>query len=924
VSTIFIDNQPYEVPEDQNLLHACLSLGFDIPYFCWHPAMHSVGACRMCAVKQFANEDDTKGKIVMSCMTFAKSGTRISINDPDAVKFRKSVIEWLMLNHPHDCPVCDEGSECHLQDMTEMSGHVYRRYRFKKRTYRNQDLGPFINHEMNRCIQCYRCVRFYIDYAGGRDLDVFGWHDRVYFGRHTDGVLQSKFSGNLIEVCPTGVFTDKTFRRHYARKWDLQTAPSICVHCGLGCNTIPGERYGTLRRIRNRYNADVNGYFLCDRGRFGYEFVNSPSRVKSPMIRTADGPFIPISRQTMLQGIGGLVKTERVIGIGSPRASLESNYALRRLVGPENFYLGMADAETRLISSVIRILDHGPVPSASLSEVGQADAVLVLGEDVSNVAPMIDLELHRSILRKPSAIARDLHIAYWNDAAVRAALQTERGPLFIATTHGTDLDATATQVYHAAPQDIARLGFAVASKVDADSPRVPDLAADVDALAKRIADELLDAERPLVISGTSCGSEAIIEAAANIAYALRRRKPNTRICFTVPRCNSMGLGLIGGKRIEAATEAMRSGVLTTVIVLENNIYRHLDLAEADKLLYTANHVVAIDSVMQKTAGQSGFILPAATFAESTGTYVNNEGRAQRFYRVFNPAEGDIQDSWRWISEILHAAGLSAEPPWRTFDEIVRDMVRDIPALAGVAQISPDAGFRIDGERIPRQPHRYSGRTAMDADKSVHEPRPPEDPDSPLSFSMEGYLGQPPAPLVPRFWAPRWNSVQAVNKYQDMVGGPLREGPAGKRLLESDASAEGKPFDSVPAAFERRDGRLLVVPSYSIFGSEELSMLSPGIAELATKPHILVNPEDAGKLALDADGLVEVAFSRVSYQLPVKLAPAVPAGLAVVPMGLPGIRWNGLPVWQRIVRADARPDSAGVGPSSSPSLEGLSE
>ncbi len=319
---------------------------------------------------------------------------------------------------------------------------------------------------MNRCIQCYRCVRFYIDYAGGRDLDVFGWHDRVYFGRHGDGVLQSKFSGNLVEVCPTGVFTDKTFRHHYTRKWDLQTAPSICVHCGLGCNTIPGERYGTLRRIRNRYNADVNGYFLCDRGRFGYGFVNSPARVKTPMIRTADGPFIPMSRQTMLQGIGRLLKTERVIGIGSPRASLESNYALRRLVGPENFYLGMADAETRLISSVIRILRQGPVPSASLSEVGQADAVLVLGEDVSNVAPMLDLALRRSILRKPSAIARDLHIALWNDAAVRAALQTERGPLFIATTHGTDLDAAATQAYHAAPQDIARLGFAVANKVD--------------------------------------------------------------------------------------------------------------------------------------------------------------------------------------------------------------------------------------------------------------------------------------------------------------------------------------------------------------------------------------------------------------------------------------------------------------------------
>ena len=141
--TIYVDGKPYKVPEGQNLLHACLSLGFDIPYFCWHPAMHSVGACRQCAVKLFKDENDTKGKIVMSCMTLARDGTRISIDDPDAVRFRKTAIEWLMLNHPHDCPVCDEGGECHLQDMTEMCGHVYRRTRFKKRTYRNQYLGPF-------------------------------------------------------------------------------------------------------------------------------------------------------------------------------------------------------------------------------------------------------------------------------------------------------------------------------------------------------------------------------------------------------------------------------------------------------------------------------------------------------------------------------------------------------------------------------------------------------------------------------------------------------------------------------------------------------------------------------------------------------------------------------------------------------------
>src|SRR5208337_1676724 len=332
MATIYIDNKPYTVQEGDNLLHACLSLGFNIPYFCWHPAMHSVGACRQCAVKQFKDENDERGRIVMSCMTPVADGARISIDDPEVLAFRKSIIEFLMLNHPHDCPVCDEGGECHLQDMTVMTGHAYRRTRFKKRTYRNQDLGPFINHEMNRCIQCYRCVRFYRDYAGGRDLDVFASRDRVYFGRHEDGVLENEFSGNLVEVCPTGVFTDKTLREHFTRKWDLQTAPSVCTHCAVGCNTIPGERYGMLRRVRTRFNGEVNGYFLCDRGRYGYEFVNGPQRIRQTLA-VKDGALAPVPAENAFSLARESLGAGKAIGIGSPRASLETNYALRRLVG---------------------------------------------------------------------------------------------------------------------------------------------------------------------------------------------------------------------------------------------------------------------------------------------------------------------------------------------------------------------------------------------------------------------------------------------------------------------------------------------------------------------------------------------------------------------------------------------------------------
>ncbi|HYK54907.1 MAG TPA: 2Fe-2S iron-sulfur cluster-binding protein, partial [Flavisolibacter sp.] len=250
---VFIDNIPYNVKAGKNLLETSLALGIDLPYFCWHPALGSVGACRQCAVKVFKDENDKQGRLVMSCMEEVKEGLRFSVQDKAARDFREEVIEWLMTNHPHDCPVCDEGGSCHLQDMTVMTGHDYRRYQFKKRTYTNQYLGPLVHHEMNHCIQCYRCVRYYRDYANGKDLNVFAAHNHVYFGRESDGILESPFSGNLTEVCPTGVFTDKTLKNHYTRKWDLTMAPSVCQHCSVGCNTIAGERYGSIRCVQNRY-----------------------------------------------------------------------------------------------------------------------------------------------------------------------------------------------------------------------------------------------------------------------------------------------------------------------------------------------------------------------------------------------------------------------------------------------------------------------------------------------------------------------------------------------------------------------------------------------------------------------------------------------------------------------------------------------
>lgn len=901
--TVYIENQPYEVADGQNLLHAALSLGMNLPYFCWHPAMGSVGACRLCAVKQFRDENDTRGRLVMSCMTMAAPNTRISLADPEAHEFRRSVIEWLMINHPHDCPVCDEGGHCHLQDMTYMTGHAYRRYRFEKRTYRNQYLGPLLRHEMNRCIQCYRCVRFYRDYAGGADLQAFAIHDHVYFGRHADGVLENEFSGNLVEVCPTGVFTDKTLSHHYTRKWDLQSAPSVCVNCSVGCNIIPSERYGTLRRVFSRYNDAVNRYFLCDRGRYGYEFVNSTHRIRQPYLRRHGCERAePATRAAALEHLSTILGQhtggKAVIGIGSPRASLESNFALRTLVGAENFATGMGEREHNLVTQMLDILQRGPARSPSLHEMEQADAIFVLGEDLTNTAPMMALALRQASRRQPMAMIQAMKLPEWQDASVREVMQDARSPFFLATPAATKLDDVATHTYRAAPDDIARLGFAVANALDGAAPAVSGLSAELTTLVATIADALRAAKRPLIVAGASLGSAALVQAAANVAWALCDAARVAELAFAPPECNSFGVGLMGGQSLETAVAALRNGHADTVVILENDLYRRGNAGLANALFAAAAHVIAIDHLTNPTAARAEVVLSTATFAEGDGTLVNHEGRAQRFYQVMTP-NAEIQESWRWLRDLMAHRQPTAGAAWQNLDDVMAAMAQALPIFAAVPSVAPPAGFRIHQQKIARQSHRYSGRTAMMADVTMHEPKPPQDPDTPLTFSMEGLYGPAATELPADFWAPGWDSNQAVNKFQIEINGPLHGGDPGRRLLEPTLMATKPYFDAVPPVITAPAGQWLALPLYHIFGSEELSVFAPGIAELTPSAYVALHPAAAAQVGVAENGVVVVELAEASYRLPVKPMPSLPQGAVGVPVGLPDLESFALPQWVKL-------------------------
>lgn len=886
MATLYIDNIVHEINEGRNILEVCLSLGYDLPYFCWHPALGSVGSCRQCAVTRYKDENDKKGRLVMACMEPVSDGTRISLIDRESHQFRQNVVEWLMTNHPHDCPVCDEGGECHLQDMTVMTGHNYRRFNYNKRTYRNQYLGPFINHEMNRCIQCYRCVRFYREYAEGDDFNVFAAHNHVYFGRYKEGILQNEFSGNLIEVCPTGVFTDKTLKKHYTRKWDLTTAPSVCVHCGLGCNIIAGERYGSLRRILSRFNHAVNGYFICDRGRFGYEFVNHQDRIKVGKSKSngKEPQEINSFESICSQADQMLSRARSMIGIGSSRASLESNFALKLLVGESNFYAGIPEKEFSMLGKIQDIL-KGPVRSPSLQEIRESDTALVLGEDLTNTAPMMALALRVAARNEPLKKAEKLKIHGWQDAAVKEFTQEERGAVNIATPNPTKLDNIARTTYRGTAEKIARLGFAIAAIIDTEAPKAR-LESEEQKLAERIARDLLESDFPVIVSGMSLLSEMVLEAAANIAWALYKKKKTGSLAFVVPESNSMGLRMLTDQSLDffVSDENKRTDLM---IVLENDLYRSNGTNTVNKLQEKVGKVMVMDHITNPTVCEADLVIPVGTFAESDGTYINNEGRAQRNYQVYVP-ENQIQESWRWISKFSafrdHVTG-----SYSKFDDFVKGLAESHAGLESILKITPLSDFRKNGQKIARESIRYSGRTAMHANIEVSEHKPPPDPDSPLTYSMEGYHGLPPSSIIPYFWSPGWNSQQSINKFQIEVGGPLHDGDPGIRLFEPTESATIHYFTDEVVTKEKIDDQgIMAEPGYHIFGSEELSSLAGGIAELIPSPYAGMSPATAELLGFKNGDKVSFEMNRIPFVMDLKLIGGMADQVLLVPIGLGGL------------------------------------
>ena len=616
---IIIDDREIEVAPGTKVIEAAEKLGIMIPRFCYHPALGSVGACRVCAVKFL--QGPFKG-VQMSCMVAAQDGMVVSTTDKEAVDFRKYVIEWLMLHHPHDCPVCDEGGHCLLQDMTVSGGHGIRRYLGKKRTYADQYLGPLLQHEMNRCIHCYRCARFYQEFCGYRDLGAMQSANRTYFGRFKDGVLESPFSGNLSDICPTGVYTDKP-SRFFGRRWDYERSPSLCIHCSLGCNTIVSCRYRKVVRQEARFSHSVNGYFICDRGRYGFFYADLQQR---PRRATVDGETVTADQAVAVlkQRLGNVIKkagAEAVACAGSSRSGLETMAMLKRICqangwSPPAYFADTAI--TRKVKSAVARLDSALM--VSLREIESADFIAVIGTDAINEAPMLALAMRQA--RRNNAT-----VAVIDPRPIFLPFEFEHLPARLDEVNGClgALIKAAIDPVALEEQEAAGRKFYV------DLPQIEKVIPSQQNKISFLAEKLRSSQRPIVVCATETVRQQTPALAADAILLLQAAGKKAGLFYLMPGANAFAAGLLSDETasFETLIEEIEKGSIKGLILVESNpFWNFSDRQRLEKAMGRLELMVVMDYMNSEAANNAHIFLPTTTLYESGGVYINQEARVQ--------------------------------------------------------------------------------------------------------------------------------------------------------------------------------------------------------------------------------------------------------------------------------------------------------
>jgi NADH-quinone oxidoreductase subunit G len=614
---IELDGKAVEVPQGSMVMHAANKLGTYIPHFCYHKKLSIAANCRMCLV-----EVEKAPKPLPACATPVTQGMKVFTHSAKAVEAQRSVMEFLLINHPLDCPICDQGGECQLQDLAVGYGKSNSRYEEEKRVVFHKNVGPLISmQEMTRCIHCTRCVRFGQEVAGVMELGMVNRGEHSEITTFTGQTIDSELSGNMIDLCPVGALTSKPFR-YAARTWELGRKRSVSPHDSLGANSTIQTKANKVMRVVALENDAINECWISDRDRFSYEGLNSADRVTTPMVKQG-GQWLETDWESALDYVARSLKTivsesgpEAVAALAHPISTTEELHLLQKLIRG----LGSNQVETRLRQTDVKGAASTPWLGMPIAQLSELDRALVIGSFLRKDQPLIAVRLRAGAKRGLQVLRIDAGGDDWLIPATG-----------IATTPSTWLNS------------LSEVALAVAKAKSVSAP-AGTFNLPVSATAQKIADSLLSGTKAAVL----LGSAAIAHPHASDLHVLAQfiaEQTGATFGFLPVGGNAVGASLVNANG--AGVGSVLSGDRRAVLLM--NIEPGADLpnpAQARAALAKAHTVIALSAYKSTDILEvADVILPISTFTETVSTFVNAEGCAQTIQPAVKPL-GDSRPAWK--------------------------------------------------------------------------------------------------------------------------------------------------------------------------------------------------------------------------------------------------------------------------------------
>lgn len=672
---IELDGQKVEVPPGSMVMHAAEKAGTYIPHFCYHKKLSIAASCRMCLV-----EVEKAPKPMPACATPVTMGMIVRTKSDKAIKAQKSVMEFLLINHPLDCPICDQGGECQLQDLAVGYGGGASRYEEEKRVVFHKNVGPLISmEEMSRCIHCTRCVRFGQEIAGVMELGMSHRGEHAEIETFVGQSVDSELSGNMIDVCPVGALTSKPFR-YSARTWELSRRKSVSPHDSTGSNLIVQVKNHQVMRVVPLENDAVNECWIADRDRFSYEALNGEDRLTQPMLKQG-GEWKTVDWQTALEYVANGLKQVKAdhgasaIGVlASPHSTVEELAlagALVRGLGSQNIdaRLRHADFGNAAPAGAARWLG---LPVAQLSSLQR---VLVVGSNLRKDHPLFAQRI-RQAARKGAQV--NVLNAVSQDWAMSV-----KNEVLAESTHWVAA--------------LAGIANAIGAETGVSAP----VSADVSDAARAVAKSLLGGEHKAILLGNAAAHHAQASSLLSLANWIAQHT-GASVGYLTEAANTVGAQLVGALPGEGGLNAgqMLGGALKAAILL--NTEPAFDSAAGTAGLQGAGMVVTL-SPFKTNLDISDVLLPIAPFTETSGSFVNAEGRLQSFHAVVRPL-GDTRPAWKVLRVLGNLLGL----PGFDADSSQAVLAAALPGVASgevvdAARLTNASSAFIDMNLIPGQP-----------------------------------------------------------------------------------------------------------------------------------------------------------------------------------------------------------------------------